>query len=205
MKALMLKDALVLKKQSLLFIILIFVFSVMPSETFSGFGIMYAVLLSVTAIAYDEAAKWDALAAMMPYSVKDIVLSKYLLSYIFIFLAVLLAFASKLIVALVSRTPFAPGGIVLSHLPSAAVALIIAAIDYPLVFRFGSEKGRYIYLFATVIIAVFATSLLGGAADALPSFLGSAVFPAVLFAAGAVCNIISIPLSVKLYIRRNRT
>ena len=43
---------------------------------------LYAAMMPISALAYDENCKWDQLAAMMPYSVRDIVLSKYLFGYI---------------------------------------------------------------------------------------------------------------------------
>ena len=43
---------------------------------------VYAALLPVTALAWDEQSKWDGLAKMMPYSKFELVFSKYTVGYI---------------------------------------------------------------------------------------------------------------------------
>ncbi|MEA4890523.1 MAG: ABC-2 transporter permease [Clostridiaceae bacterium] len=73
MKGLLLKDYYTLFKQAKIFILLILVFAVMPGESMTSFAVVYAAMLPITALAYDERAKWDSLAAMMPYSVRNIV------------------------------------------------------------------------------------------------------------------------------------
>ena len=81
MRGLIMKDMLTIAKQAKAFLILILFFAVIPSFSGSSFAMLYAAMMPISALAYDENCKWDQLAAMMPYSVRDIVLSKYLLGY----------------------------------------------------------------------------------------------------------------------------
>ena len=82
MRGLIMKDMLTIAKQAKAFLILILFFAVIPSFSGSSFAMLYAAMMPISALAYDENCKWDQLAAMMPYSVRDIVLSKYLFGYI---------------------------------------------------------------------------------------------------------------------------
>ena len=76
MKALLLKDTYVIWKQMKIFLIIVLVFSAIPSSFNSAFAVIYAAMMPYTAMAYDERSTWDQMAAMMPYSPRDIVLDK---------------------------------------------------------------------------------------------------------------------------------
>ena len=80
MKALLYKDAMVLWKQMKLMLLLILIFAVIPSEFQNTFAVLYAALLPYSALAYDERSRWDRMAAAMPYSARDIVTEKYVLT-----------------------------------------------------------------------------------------------------------------------------
>lgn len=82
MKALLLKDFYVLWKQMRIFLLLIVVFSALPGGYSAIFAVTYAALLPYSCVAYDERSKWDQLAAMLPYTVRDLVLSRYVLGWI---------------------------------------------------------------------------------------------------------------------------
>ena len=82
MSALLLKDYYVIFRQMKIFLLLILVFSCIPGTFYSTFAVVYASMLPYTALAYDERSRWDQMAAMMPYSARDVVLSKYLFGWI---------------------------------------------------------------------------------------------------------------------------
>lgn len=79
MKGLLLKDWYTLIKQMKIMLVLMLVFACVPGYSMAAFAVVYAAMLPVTALAYDERSKWDELAAMLPYSVKEIVGGKYVL------------------------------------------------------------------------------------------------------------------------------
>ena len=82
MSALILKDFYVLWRQARYFLILILVFSAIPGSFNATFAVVYTSMLPYTAMAYDERSKWDQLAATMPYSQRDLVLSKYVFGWL---------------------------------------------------------------------------------------------------------------------------
>ena len=82
MRALLMKDCFVLWKQLRLYVVLMLIFTVFNGAFGNVFIVIWAAMLPYTAMAYDERSKWDQMAAMMPYSIRDIVLSKYLLGWV---------------------------------------------------------------------------------------------------------------------------
>ena len=84
MAGLLLKDCYNLKSQLkmlglFLILFLVLAISMKNSGFFAGIAMMLAVMMPVTALAYDERAKWDQFAVTMPVTRTQIVGSKYLL------------------------------------------------------------------------------------------------------------------------------
>ena len=82
MKGLLLKDYYTLLKQVRFYLIFLLIFTIIPNMNLSSIAIVYAAMLPITVIAFDERSKWDQLAAMMPYTERELVFSKYVLGYI---------------------------------------------------------------------------------------------------------------------------
>lgn len=101
MSALILKDFYVLWRQARYFLILILIFSAIPGSFNATFAVVYTSMLPYTAMAYDERSKWDQLAATMPYSHRDLVLSKYLFGW--------LAAGASVIISLLLQTVISAG------------------------------------------------------------------------------------------------
>lgn len=194
MKGLLFKDLYVLTGQMRFFLILVLIFAILPGYSMSSFAIVYAAMLPYTSIAYDERAKWDQLAGMMPYSVRDIVGSKFMLGYLCVGAVALVSLVARLLI---------PGGDgnPLSLLTMVGVALLMMAVTLPFMLRFGVERGRMIFTLIMVAAAcgsMTAMQLLNDSGE-LPQFLTLGV-PALAVAA----NLIALPLSIRLYARRSR-
>ena len=99
MKGLLLKDWYTLIKQMKIMLVLMLVFACVPGYSMAAFAVVYAAMLPVTALAYDERSKWDELAAMLPYSVKEIVGGKYVLGVTAVAAAGAVAAAAQLILS----------------------------------------------------------------------------------------------------------
>ena len=82
MKALLIKDLYVVNKQLRLYLLILVVFIAFNRDFGSIFLPVWCSMLPYTSIAYDEQSKWDTLAGMMPYSIRDLVLSKYIFGWI---------------------------------------------------------------------------------------------------------------------------
>ena len=198
MKGLLLKDVYVLTAQMRFFLVLILLFAIIPSYSMSGFAIIYAAMLPYTSIAYDERSKWDQLAGMMPYSTRDLVLSKYLLGWGSALLITLVALGGGALERNIFPQAARPAGV----LPALCVALVCIAVSLPFLFRFGSTRGRQIMMMALIVVAC-GTS---GALSALLS-LGEMTWLSggvvlLLPLAAVVANAISVPVSMSMYRRR---
>lgn len=200
MKALLYKDLCVLWKQMKFVIFLVALFCAMPDTglCLNTFFVVYAgLLVPISLFAYDERAKWDALAAMLPFSVRDLVLSRYLFSWLSTAFAVLCYLAGQVI--------FSPG-----HVPTGtslltlafivALFLVVQAVYFPLLFRLGAEKGRL-----TMIVVILFVAVLGSIGAAVLE----AVFPApvqalipVFLATALLLSLASVRVSQRQYTQR---
>ena len=97
MKALLMKDFYTLWRQLRVYLLVMLVISVFNGSFGNIFITIWAALLPYTAMAYDERSKWDQMAAMMPYSTRDIVISKYVLGWLCTAAAALFAVIHTLI------------------------------------------------------------------------------------------------------------
>ena len=195
MSALLLKDYYVIFRQMRIFLLLILVFSCIPGTFYSTFAVVYAAMLPYTALAYDERSKWEQLAAMMPYSHRDIVLSKYVFGWI----AVAIAAAATFVWLSDVTGPSVP-----VILLSVCVAVCILDITLPMMFRFGVEKGRL----AMFLIIFLVCASAGGIATIEQSsldggfYLSFSLVPAAI--AAVVLTVVSIPMAIRFYGRRSR-
>ncbi|MFQ8984559.1 MAG: ABC-2 transporter permease [Evtepia sp.] len=75
MKALLYKDACVLWKQMKFMLLLVAIFCLLPNGFgLNAFFVAYAgLMLPMSLLAYDERARWDSFAAMLPYSPRAVV------------------------------------------------------------------------------------------------------------------------------------
>ena len=141
MSALLLKDYYVIFRQMKIFLLLILVFSCIPGTFYSTFAVVYASMLPYTALAYDERSRWDQMAAMMPYSARDVVLSKYLFGWIAVAVSAAATFVLQTILSVIWLSDV-EGPSIPVILLSVCVAVCILDITLPMMFRFGVEKGR---------------------------------------------------------------
>ena len=204
MIGLILKDLFTLTSQALMYIVFIAVFSLMPGYNMASFSVMMACMMPMTALAYDERSHWDRLAASMPYTTAQLVLSKYLMGLILMLCSVALGLIALPLQRLVNPD------VSLQELMSVSLGalgagMLIQGVLLPVMFRFGTEKAR---LFMLVLMgAVFAgIAALSQAQDALRGFMegmnGGAV-AAVLAGLAATVYLVSMPLSIRAYRRRN--
>ncbi len=197
MKGLLIKDCKTLLKQMKVILAIMVVFACVPGTYTGPFALFYAAMLPITALAYDERAKWDELAAMMPYTAKAIVGSKYVLGLTLVLPVLALSILSRLIV---HSTPILSKDSV-ALLITACLSLILMAIDLPFMFHFGVEKGRLIYILLTCAFVVAGVNYAGKLADAINGIETAMVttVPLLLLAAAVLALSISYLISVRVY------
>ena len=199
MSALLLKDYYVIFRQMKIFLLLILVFSCIPGAFYSTFAVVYASMLPYTALAYDERSHWDQMAAMMPYSDRDLVLSKYVFGWLSTAAAAAASFVLQTVLAAV--WPGAEGPSVPVILLSVCVAVCILDITLPMMFRFGVEKARL-----AMFLIIFLVCAGAGAISVIDQS-GGPDFGFQMWAPPAVAVVmtaVSVPLSVRFYGRRRR-
>lgn len=196
MKGLVLKDISSLATELKYIVALLAVLIFLQNDFLYIFAIVYMAVLPISALGYDERAKWDKMANMLPFSTAQLVGSKYILGYLAMGTAVLFVVFSRWFGSgkTVSAEEFISIAIVLCF------ALIIEAIQLPLMFWVGVEKGRILF----VLITVFGASTMYSSGAILKEISMVQTGKNVLFimaVAAVVCNLISFLAAEKLYQR----
>lgn len=112
------------------------------------------IMIPVNLFAYDEQARWDKYAAALPSGRAGVVKARYLFTVLVCLGSLLFALLLQLIVALVSGAQGQERvDLLLSGLFPAAYGCFMNAILLPLLFKFGSQKGR-IYLILALGVGV---------------------------------------------------
>ena len=197
------KDLYVADKTSRLLLVLALVFSMVPAMGSFGstYAMMLALMIPLNSIAYDERSKWDRYAAMLPYKMWQMVWSKYLLAYLFTFLAGAIIVLGAVVRGRITGSLDWMETLEMTILVGIS-ALFCTALGLPALYRFGSEKGRF------VMILIMGVGV--GAALGLLGIFGEIELPhiplpaaALLLAALAVAvTYVSFRLSVHFYKKR---
>ena len=167
------------------------------------FFVVYPVVIgSVMAqslLSYDERSGWDSYCDSLPLSRPQIVTEKYLLA--------LLLFGVFFVLGILSRVILLLRGESASFFTAMAVmaagGLLVPSVLLPFSFRFGTEKGRIVYLVAIGLVCAFGAAVSGGRGmEGESAFtLGSAPAMGVL-ALSAVVFLISWRLAIQFYKKR---
>ena len=207
MIALLKKDVFVMDKQMRVLVILALIFNLIPST--NGFGATYAMLIAlmlpISTVSYDERCKWDRYAAMLPWTPQQIVGSKYVLTYGAMLMGGMLTVLGTYAQGLYGAgADWAEARLLLAAY--LVVIAVMTAVVYPLLYRFGSEKGRLVMV--AVFVAIFVLGAGFMVAFDLERFidrLGALPAPVLTVAAAVILagsNFLSYRLSVKFYLRR---
>lgn len=197
MTGLLLKDMYIMLKQTKFFLVLVVILAFLPHDFMYVYALFYAALLPVTALAYDERAKWDKYVNMMPYTVNKIIGSKYVMGYLSVTFVVFLTCLGKLLAAAAGfGMPVLEDWIGLALI--ACITLTLLAVNLPLMFWIGTEKGRILFVMLSVCSIVGVTSLF----ESIDFSVMHVALPAMLLGAAAlmvVMNAISFQIAKMLY------
>lgn len=203
MKALLRKDFYVAKKQEGVLLGLALLFCLLPKmgTLANTYAVVMAIMIPLSTITYDEQCKWDKYAAMLPYTPWQIVWSKYVLTFLCLF-----AGAAMILLASAMRAVYGEGLLygeeLLGNLALLLAVLLMLDVSLPLVYRFGSEKGRLVMILVMLacLAAGMGVSRLVGEVrlPALPALVGIALGVLILAAATGL----SFWCSLCFYLRR---
>lgn len=168
MKGLILKDLLQLKTYSKSLMLIFVFFTVMSlinkDSSFASVGIIVlSCMMVITSFAYDNVGKWDGFALCMPIKRNRIVLSKYALALLLSFFGTIISFISTYIFTVVQKIEFSMEAVATIGV-GLEVAIILISIMMPLIYIFGVEKSRYVFM-----IIVLIPTLLGVSGIGMPS------------------------------------
>ena len=133
MVGLIIKDMMNLKKQILIYVFFIIFYGIFSfangnDQLFWFAIIIIGIMTPITSIAFDERVKWDKFALTMPIKRKDLVLSKYILSYMTVLLSILVYLIYLLVLGrtIDQKLLFTTGGIV-------AICILYQSIFLPII------------------------------------------------------------------------
>jgi len=201
MNALVRKDLYVLWKQMRLFFVVILLIVVFNGSFGNVFIVVWAAMMPFTAMAYDERSKWDQLAAMMPYSQREIVLSKYVLGWLCCGAAVVVSLAVQTVLTILHAPMAALSP--LENLLGFCSSVSVLAVTLPMMFRFGVERGRLV-MFLMIFLVCGSSAAVVSIAEEMGSGL-TRTPPQVLvgmLVAAVVLTAVSVPLSIRMYQKR---
>ncbi len=200
MKGLLYKDAVTLMKQLKLFPMMILIFAVIPGYNLITFALVYCAMLPFSAMAYDERSKWNRLAAMLPYSDVQLVLWKYILGWLSVLGATLLAAVAQLAILLIRGPQAELAAMLLTLVVSASTSLILLALSLPFLYRFGVERGRMTFI-AAIVLGTVGVTLFSNAASFDLNEHASSILVLLAPALAVAANAVSVPVSTRLYRR----
>ncbi len=193
MKALILKDIYCAIKLYGFFLLAAVFMSVSGNAYIVLLVAFYGATISSGTLYSDEKSKWNKLAGMMPYKKSDIILSKYILSYLSIAVFLVIAITTNF---LTYTFNFTSSFNIDAYALSLAYGLIYTAITMFTMLTFGVAKSRLIVVLAGIIIVLL--SLLGSGSGLLSdvSFAGM-ISPQIILSIAVLLNAIAIFVQIK--------
>ncbi|MGN1405405.1 MAG: ABC-2 transporter permease [Erysipelotrichaceae bacterium] len=155
MRGLLIKDYYMLIKYFRSYILIITVMAVVTMFSTSAplfilYPVIMANMLPVSLVNYDEMARFDRMYQTMPVSKAQYVSAKYLMSFIFQALS-LIIFTAGYSVSLIRSSQFEIDTVLTIVSYMIILVSVLPSILLPFVFKFGSEKGRMVYLLITAV------------------------------------------------------
>lgn len=207
MKGLLLKDLYMTRKycwMMLAFIALFTAVSFVDKENlfFQFYPVVITSIFPVTILGCDEKCHWDVYGQVFPYSKKQLVSVKYLLGLILVCAMWLLLVAIQFFGSMENQTggqgdwwPFLL--IVLS------TGLLASGLMLPVIFKFGTEKGRLAFMVVIVLICAGSTGAMSLSSDiSFRLSVSTSVFSLAALAASSIIFFLSWVVSVKIYERK---
>ena len=155
MKGLIVKDLLMIKGNGKAILTFLFVFCIISLQ---GNDIIYFVpafismMIFMTTFSYDEYNKWDAYAITLPIKKDSIVLSKYIGSISLLLFSLIVTFLIALIIGIINQNFDAEYTLTLLGACGGSI-VFLEAIIFPLLIKFGVEKGRIGVFIGVFVIA----------------------------------------------------
>lgn len=115
-----------------------------------------SVMLMISTFSYDSFNKWDAYALTLPNGRRNSVKAKYLVTILVILLATILTAILSFIISLNNKN-FSIQTMLPTLVGTIIGTLLIEIVMYPVIYKYGVEKARFI-----IIFIIFGIALAGG-------------------------------------------
>lgn len=164
MSGLVLKDMLVLRKSLktyvlfLAFYVIMAVVGMFSISFITAFVQIIVMLLPMSSFAYDEQAKWDRYAVILPLDRRVMVRARYLFVILMLLVAAAFALLSCVALSITQAEPVAEN--LAAGLAALSMGLLAADLTLPLSYKLGPERARP-YLYAIIFIPVILLVLAG--------------------------------------------
>lgn len=210
MKGLLLKDFYMMRSYCRAFLVIVAVFLAGAAADSNLFFIVYPLvmigMLPLTLITYDEREKWDIYSGTLPYTREQLVRGKYLIGLVGV-LAVLALTAAVQAVKMGISGSFSGKELLFLLLPLFGGGMLCPIFTLPLIYKFGAEKGRIIYIGSVMVFCAVGALLMElnqVAASFIKVIMGipEVVVCGVLPIAALVMYGVSYLISVKIYKNR---
>ena len=193
MRGILYKDLITVRKSIGIYVLLVVLLAGFGDGFQVTLGMVYCIMLPVSLLGYDERARFERLLVAMPLPPLARVLDKYIFAYGSIVYALLVVFARGMLFPALAVAPWMIA-------VSCAMALLSTAVALPLVFHWGTERGRSVYLLTIGVqmaLCFVIRDSVGGQSES-GVLMGSLAAVAV----SVIANAVSIGLSTHLYARR---
>ncbi len=160
MKGLIIKDLLSTKNNlTILGVILIIdiIMALNGDNSLTFLPPFMSVMMGLSTFSYDEYNKWDAYAITLPKGRENVVKAKYIMSLLLVLSTSLLVFILSCLMSFISKGSLNIGENLGLMFGSIIGTLLVVALMYPLIFKYGIEKGRLI-----IFVLVFGIAIGGG-------------------------------------------
>lgn len=164
MKGLILKDIYLTKgsARTLLVMIVAFVLMSFQNIDFLIFFLPFlCIMICISTFNYDEYNKWDAYAITLPNGRKNIVKSKYFATILMIIIGMIISIVITGTIGILGNK-LNVSEFFDSAMGSAFAIIFVVSIMYPLIYKFGAEKGRiFLFVIGFLFSAMIGAIVLG--------------------------------------------
>lgn len=149
------KDLLMIKgnlRQAILFLVVFIILALQENNIIVIVPVFVSMMIFMTTFSYDEYNKWEAYAISLPVSRKNIVKAKYFASIILWAIALLVTAVITVVMGIFEQNINCSEmiGMILGCVFS---IVLLEALMFPLIFKFGVEKGRIGVFIGVFVIA----------------------------------------------------
>ena len=205
MKGLLIKEMYLLKKDCVGYILAIAAFIILAlmgndSAIVAIWPGTMTAMIPVALLSNDERSKWNLYCGTLPYTKAQLVSAKYL-SGLFMQIITLLLSGMTQAFIMTQKSSVRLDLWLMQMTVAVIIPLVLSSISYPLIFRFGAEKGQIIYALIIGLICALLIPLIMAApwliAQQSPSIASKAVCCLIAVAMYALSWCLSIALYKK--------